>query len=420
MIKVSTHQFPLTNPAREFNQNRYSNSGWTVLTVAVRQRDVNRPDLHRSKNGEEKVRFSIFLNARSMSEEDDRQLIEDLEAHSLKAGSLGFDAIFLPDHHFNGYMPIASDSYMFAAYLAAKMPDMHFGFSVTSVPLHHPVRFVERINILDHFTRGKLLVGIGSGTTPEEMIGFGVNYKDAGAISERNLAIAEELWAKRMDGAAVEFENGPHKGKVLQRIAPTSFSTGHARLMPVAMKETSARRAAENGWPAFIPAFTPPNIGGTEPFTHVKKYFDAYRGMLEGAGHSAEVVAAALEWTTHTYQVVHVAETDAQAREELEVILKAYQAAIERENAFNARAESDHANKKTDKAPDALSEDWIATWCLYGSPETVIEHLKPYRELGIGNILCGTTTGPLTAERKRLGDQTLELLARDVMPRLRS
>lgn len=170
----------------------------------------------------------------------------------------------MPDHHFNGYMPVASDSFIFAAWLAAKMPHMHFGFSVVSVPLHHPVRLAERINILDQLTDGKLLVGIGSGTTPEEMIGFGVNYKDAGAISERNLKLAEALWAKTMADPAVEIDNGPHRGRVLQRIAPAAYSPGHARLMPVAMKEASARRAAVNAWPAFIPAFTPPKIGGLQ------------------------------------------------------------------------------------------------------------------------------------------------------------
>jgi len=365
------------------------------------------------------MRFSVFLNARSMAPEEDRQLIKDLEAHAALAAGHGFDAIFLPDHHFNGYMPVASDSYMFAAYLAAKLPQMHFGFSVTSVPLHHPVRFVERINILDQLTDGKLLVGVGSGTTPEEMIGFGVNYAEAGAVADRNLRIAEELWAKRMDDPAVEFENGPHKGRVLQRIAPAAYTPRHARLMPVAMKEASARRAAENGWPAFIPAFTPPKIGGTEPFTHVRRYFDAYKAMLLAAGHDDATVADALSWTTHTYQVVHVAETDEQARDELMVILRAYQDAIEREAAFNARAEADQANRKSDRTPDALSDDWIGTWCLHGSPDTVAEHLRPYAELGIGNILCGTTTGPLTPERLRLGDQTLRLLAGRVMPALR-
>lgn len=365
------------------------------------------------------MRFSVFLNARSMAPEEDRRLMQDLEGHALRASERGFDAIFLPDHHFNGYMPVASDSFIFAGYLAAKMPYMHFGFSVVSVPLHHPVRFTERVNILDQLTDGKLLVGVGSGTTPEEMIGFAVNYKEASALAERNLEVAEALWAKRMDDPAVVIDNGPYQGRVLQRITPAPYTPGHARLMPVAMKEASARRAAVNGWPAFIPAFTPPNIGGTEPFTHVRKYFDAYKAMLLEAGHGPDVVAGALDWTTHTYQVVHVAPTDEQARDELMVILRAYQDAVEREAEFNARAESDEANKKTDRTPNALTDDWIGTWCLYGSPETVVEHLRPYAELGIGNVLCGTTTGPLTEERLRLGDQTIDLLSREVMPAFR-
>ncbi len=365
------------------------------------------------------MRFSVFLNARSMAPEEDRKLIKDIESHALKAGELGFDAVFQPDHHFNGYMPGASDSFMFAAYLAAKLPQMHFGFSVVSVPLHHPVRFVERINILDHLTGGKLLVGVGSGTTPEEMNGFGVTYAEASPLAEKNLEIAEALWAKRMEDPEVVIDNGPYQGKVMQRIAPAPYGERQARLMPVAMKEASARRAAANGWPAFIPAFTPPQIFGTEPFAHVKKWFDIYRGFLDEAGHDAATIASALDWTTHTYQCVHVAENDDQAREELEVILTAYQDAIDRENAFNARAEADSANKKSDVNAGALSEGWIGTWCLYGSPATVVEKLQPYAELGIGNILCGTTTGPLTEERLRLGNQTLDLLASKVMPAFR-
>jgi alkanesulfonate monooxygenase SsuD/methylene tetrahydromethanopterin reductase-like flavin-dependent oxidoreductase (luciferase family) len=354
-----------------------------------------------------------------MAPDEDRRLIKDVETHAMLAAGLGFEAIFLPDHHFNGYMPIASDSYMFAAYLAAKLPDMYFGFSVTSVPLHHPVRFVERINILDQLTDGKLLVGVGSGTTPEEMVGFGVNYAEARAISERNLELAEALWAKAVDDPPIEIDNGPHKGRVLQRIAPAAFTPGHARLMPVAMKAASARRAAANGWPVFVPAFTPPKIGGTEPLAHVTKYFTAYRDMLMAEGHDAARVRDALSWTTHTYQCVHVAESEDQAREELDVILRAYHAALVREAEFNAAAEKDEANRKVESVPDALSDDWIGTWCLSGTPESVTEHLRPYQELGIGNILCGTVTGPLSEERLRLGEQTLRLMSEQVMPHFR-
>jgi alkanesulfonate monooxygenase SsuD/methylene tetrahydromethanopterin reductase-like flavin-dependent oxidoreductase (luciferase family) len=337
--------------------------------------------------------------------------------HAEHAVAHGFDAFFMPDHHFTGYMPVASDPMMFAAYLLGRFPGIYLGFSVTSVPLHSPVRFVERVNILDQLTQGRLLVGIGSGTTPEEMIGFGVTYKEAGAVAEANLSIADALWAKGVDDAPVAFDNGFYRGQVLQRIAPAPFTSPRPRLMPVAMKEASMRRAAENGWPAFIPAFTPPQIGGTEPMKHVRKYFAAYRTALEAAGHSEGVVADALSWTTHTYQCVHLAETDEQAHDELHEILVAYQRAVEREAEFNARAESAQANRKTDNTPNALSEDWIGTWTLSGSPKSICEKLAPYQELGIGNILCGTMTGPLTERRLALSDQTVRLMSSEVLPR---
>ena len=99
------------------------------------------------------------------------------------------------------------------------------------------------------------------------------------------------------------------------------------------------------------------------------------------------------------------------------MILRAYQAAVDREKYFADEAERDTANHKTDETPMALTDDWIATWCLYGSPETVVEHLEPYAELGIGNILCGTTTGPLDQQRLDWADRTLELLSNHVLPR---
>ena len=370
--------------------------------------------------GGQSVRFSIFLNGRSLGPDEDQRFIQMTIAHAAHAVPLGFNALFMPDHHFTGYMPVASDPMMFAAYLLGRFPGIHLGFSVTSVPLHSPVRFVERVNILDQLTQGRLLVGIGSGTTPEEMIGFGVTYKEAGAVAEANLRIADALWSKGVDDPPVEFDNGFYRGRILQRIAPAPYTNPRPRLMPVAMKEASMRRAADNGWPAFIPAFTPPQIGGTEPFKHVQKYFSAYRDALLAAGHPDAIATHALSWSTHTYQCVHVAETDDQARDELHEILTAYQHAVEREAEFNARAESDNANRKTDRTPDALSEDWIGTWALYGSPETVRQKLAPYAALGIGNILCGTMTGPLTERRLQLSDQTATLLSREVMPHFSS
>lgn len=89
---------------------------------------------------------------------------------------------------------------------------------------------------------------------------------------------------------------------------------------------------------------------------------------------------------------------------------------MNRENEFARKAEADEANKKADINLDALTDEWIATWCLYGTPEQVIEHLQPYADLGIGNVLCGTTTGPLTEQRLAYAEQTVTLMGQQVIP----
>lgn len=363
------------------------------------------------------MRFSLFLNARATAPDQDRFVMQAMLRHALHAEDAGFQAVFTPDHHFTGYAPWASDPMMFAAWLAPQFKKKTtLGFSVTSVPLHSPVRFAERVNLLDQLNDGRVLIGVGSGTTPEEMIGFGVTYKDASTISDRNLDIAEQLWAKQPEDAPISFENGPWRGKVVQRIAPAPYSPGHAPLMPVAFKDASVRRAADHGWPAFIPAFSPPIINNLEPLTHVTRHFNKYRALLLAAGHDRARLDHALGWTTHTYQCVHVAPSADQARDELETILRAYQEAVNRENAFARKAETDAANQKADVNLDALTDEWIATWCLYGTPEQVIAHLQPYADLGIGNVLCGTTTGPLTEQRLAYAEQTVRLMGEQVIP----
>jgi alkanesulfonate monooxygenase SsuD/methylene tetrahydromethanopterin reductase-like flavin-dependent oxidoreductase (luciferase family) len=308
---------------------------------------------------------------------------------------------------------------MFASYLAAKLPRLHFGFSVQTIPLHHPVRFAERLNLLDQLTDGKILVGIGSGTTPEEMIGLGVNFKDTKTLTDSNMAIVEQLWAKQPEDEPIVFDNGQYKGAVVSRIAPVAFSPRGPRVMSVAMRPASVQRAATMGQPAFIPAFTPPVLNDGDPLPHLRRYFAAYKEALEAAGHPQEVVDAALDWSTHTYQHVHVAESDAQAEDEFHQIIDLYQAAIEREHEANKAAE---AITGVDLGPahDGRNEGWQKTWCLWGSPATVTEHLAEIRDIGIGNTLGAYLGGTVTPQRVAWGKKAMELMASDVMPKFAS
>lgn len=135
----------------------------------------------------------------------------------------------------------------------------------------------------------------------------------------------------------------------------------------MAFRDSSIALAAQHAWPAFIHAFTPPVPAGTEPLKHFTAHFTGYRDALQAAGHSPEVVADALCWTTRTYQLIHLAPTDEQAHAELHTILTGYQAALEREHSYNKRAEQ-LSGMTMPPHPDTFGEGWQKTWCLVGSP----------------------------------------------------
>jgi alkanesulfonate monooxygenase SsuD/methylene tetrahydromethanopterin reductase-like flavin-dependent oxidoreductase (luciferase family) len=362
------------------------------------------------------MHFSAFLTTRSGGPDQDRPVVQAMIEHAADVDRLGFDAVFLPDHHFTGYAPPASDPVVFAAFLAARSPRLHIGFSVQTIPLHHPVRFAERLNLIDQLTDGKVLVGIGSGTTPEEMIGLGINFKDTPQLSVSNLEIVEQLWAKQTADEPVVFDNGSYKGAVVSRIVPAAYSAGGPTIMSVALRPSSVERAAAKAQPAFIPAFTPPALDDGQPMMHLRKHFAAYRDALEAAGHPEEAVTRALEWTTHTYQQVHVAPTDAQAEDEFHLLVQQYQESVEREHAANVEAER-LSGVQLRPPPKALDPGWQRTWCVWGSPQTVSDHIAEVADLGIGNVLGGFLGGPLTAERRALGKQSLDLFASEVMPK---
>ena len=366
------------------------------------------------------MHFSLFLTTRGHTPDEDAAVIRASTDLARRAVDLGFDAIFLPDHHFTGYVPQSSESFIYAAYLAAQLPPVWFGFSVQTVPLYHPVRFAERVALLSQLTEGRILVGVGSGTTPEESIGFGIPFQKTSEVAGQNLALMERLWNKKPSDEPILFDTGNYKGAVVSRISPAALGDPMQHLMTVAARPASIERGAKYAQPAFIHHFTPPHdVYPSNPFEVFQGNYRRYREALEAAGHAAGKVQFALEWTTATWQYVHVAPTDEQAAEELDLLLGQYQQAVSEEYAGNKAAEA-ISGVDLPPIPDAQSADWKRTWCLYGSPETVVARLKPYAEMGVGNILGGFMGGPLTEDRVRLTESSLGLFAAEVMPHFTS
>ena len=96
----------------------------------------------------------------------DLELIEWLD-------KLGYDEAWIGEHHSAGSELIASPE-VFIAAAAQRTSRIKLGTGVNSLPYHHPLILADRIVMLDHLTRGRMMFGAGPGqlTSDAAMLGI--------------------------------------------------------------------------------------------------------------------------------------------------------------------------------------------------------------------------------------------------------
>ena len=97
--------------------------------------------------------------------ERDLELIQWLDV-------LGYDEIYVGEHHSAGWETIASPE-LFIATAAERTRHIRLGTGVISLPYHHPLMVANRMVQLDHLTRGRVILGVRAGRT-------GLRCADAG------------------------------------------------------------------------------------------------------------------------------------------------------------------------------------------------------------------------------------------------
>lgn len=86
---------------------------------------------------------------------------------------LGFDEVWVGEHHSTGWETIASPE-LFLAVAAERTRHIRLGTGAVSLPYHHPFMVADRIVQLDHLTRGRINFGVGPGghLTDAAMLGL--------------------------------------------------------------------------------------------------------------------------------------------------------------------------------------------------------------------------------------------------------
>lgn len=120
-----------------------------------------------------KLRFGAFIAPFHPLAENPTQAIErDLDLVVLM-DKLGFDEAWIGEHHSAGYEVIASPE-IFIAFAAERTRNIRLGTGVSSLPYHQPLMLADRINQLDHMTRGRVMFGVGPGALPSDAFMMGI------------------------------------------------------------------------------------------------------------------------------------------------------------------------------------------------------------------------------------------------------
>ncbi len=79
----------------------------------------------------------------------------------------GFHAYHLAEHHTPAIHSLAPSQNVFLAAVAQRTRRLRFGPCVYVLPLHHPLRLIEEISMLDNLSDGRLEIGVGRGGVME-------------------------------------------------------------------------------------------------------------------------------------------------------------------------------------------------------------------------------------------------------------
>jgi hypothetical protein len=147
-------------------------------------------------------------NERRYSNEHLASVFEKTEAIARTMDRLGYDTLWLAEHHFQheGYECIPNDL-MLAVHLAHVTKQLKIGCAFNIAPMWHPLRLAEDFATADILTGGRTIFGVGRGYHTREVETFGAPMLD----QEANRELFEEQVG--IIFKAFNEESFSHKGK---------------------------------------------------------------------------------------------------------------------------------------------------------------------------------------------------------------
>ncbi len=115
----------------------------------------------------------------------------------MHAERLGFDAVWVAQHHFHepeGGLPAP---FVFLAQISALTSRIRLGTAIITLPLELPIRVAEDASVLDIMSGGRLEVGVAPGGNLSSYTAFGLDSNDRHTLMVHHLDLMREAWNGR-------------------------------------------------------------------------------------------------------------------------------------------------------------------------------------------------------------------------------
>jgi len=341
------------------------------------------------------MKFGLFLLGHSATKAPAQQVFSQMLEQAQLADSLGFDAVWLAEHHFSsyGYSP---SPLMTALKVADSTKRVRVGTAVVVLPLHHPLHVAEQIALADQLTGGRLEVGFGSGYQQYEFDRWGMPLSEKGERFAEGLEIVRRILA---EGTL------SHQGKYYAfpetTLLPEPLQRPHPPLWVAVQRPEAIAWAVRSGYRCI-------SGGSSAPSDRLRDNWHAFRDGVNAAG---------MPWPQDFAIQAQVYVTDSEADARAQLHHARWHVRMTRGLHDNTQVvERGHILEQPVAGEPSL-DDLYDRYVFFGTPDRVTERLNGLlEETGVTYMNCVMAVGGLSHDKVL---RSMELFATQVAPQFR-
>lgn len=193
------------------------------------------------------------------------------------AEALGFDTVWIGEHHVNNYICPAPQ--VVATAIAQRTTKIRIGTGIVLLPHHDPLRLAEDYALVDVLSGGRLDLGLGRGFIKAHYDGFNQSMGESRERFQEGLEVIKRAWAQQTfsyEGTFHTYHNVTVLPRPLQKPMPPIY-------LAAAITPTSFMTAGQQGHSIILAPFL-------QPFDSLKEQVQLYRQTLREAGYAPEQV----------------------------------------------------------------------------------------------------------------------------------